>query len=289
MTDELVSNEDIIREMTSEVSSEVLASKQTMLAQLELLRRLQRARSAVFDERRDLVFDVVEDVLHALLDNEETSEEELHILARRRDVSFEVLRRMAADQRVARSHVLRRVLVLNPKLPASAGLRLVGQLYLFDLVFVLTTPALPMEVKTAAENLILQQYTGIALGQKITLARRINGTRLIPHMLNDPSQEVVRAALDNPFLNENIVANAVRKANHNHVVSLIADSPKWSVRKYVKQALLRSRYLSPGRATTLIQTLNALELRELKADSTVPVPIRTLISQISARLQSKRG
>ncbi|MBI4752092.1 MAG: hypothetical protein HY774_26690 [Acidobacteria bacterium] len=289
MTDELVSNEDAIRETISEVSAEVLASKQMMLAQLDLLRRMQRARSTVFDDRRDLVFDVVEDVLHALLDNEETSEEELHILARRRDVSFELLRRMAGDQRVARSHVLRRVLVLNPKLPASAGLRLVGQLYLFDLVFVLTTPALPMEVKTAAENLILQQYAGIALGQKITMARRINGTRLIPHMLNDPSQEVVRAALDNPFLNENIVANAVRKATHSHVVSLIADSPKWSVRKYVKQALLRSRYLSPGRATTLIQTLNTLELRELQADSTVSMPIRTLISQISARLHSKRG
>ncbi|HND22662.1 MAG TPA: hypothetical protein PLB18_25055, partial [Acidobacteriota bacterium] len=103
MTDELVSNEDAIRETSSEVSAEILASKQKMLAQLDLLRRIQRARSAIFDDRRDLVFDVVEDVLQALLDNEETSEEELHILARRRDVSFEILRRMASDHRVARS------------------------------------------------------------------------------------------------------------------------------------------------------------------------------------------
>ncbi|MBX7219856.1 MAG: hypothetical protein K1Y36_07910 [Blastocatellia bacterium] len=284
----MTNEQDYPTELEREISEEELASRQKALAQLDLLRRVQRARTGTAEERKDLAFDTTQEVLNALLDNEETGEEELKIIANRKDAPPEVLRRLAGDKRTSGSHVLRRILTLNPKLPGSAGLRLVGQLYLFDLVFVLITPAVPMEVKTAAENLILQQYSGIALGQKITMARRVNGIRLIPAMLNDPSPDVVRAVLDNPYLNENIISTAVRKAGFSHVVTLIADSAKWAMRKNVKISLLHSRFLSAGRATTLIQTLSPSEMKELRSDPTVPQPIRAQITQFISRPQPKK-
>jgi hypothetical protein len=266
-------------EPLGEISAEETTVKQQALAKLDLLRRVQRARSADAAERVDLAFDATEDVLNALIDNEETTEDELLTLVRRRDVSAELLRRLAGDRRVVASHRLRRTLILNGKLPASAGLRLVGALYIFDLVQILVTPAIPVEVKAAAENAVLQQYGGMALGQKITLARRANGPRLMPHLFNDPNIEVVRAVLNNPFLNENVVSTAVWKASHQHVVSLIAESPKWFVRRSVKMALLHSRHLSVGRALVVVNTLNPSEIKELSADMTVPPHIRGLIVQ----------
>ncbi|WP_058867805.1 hypothetical protein [Chloracidobacterium thermophilum] len=262
-----------------EISAEEMAARQARLAQLDLLRRVQRARSGTPEERLELAFDATDDVLNALLDNEATDEEELTIIARRRDVSHEVLRRMAGDRRVQESHRLRRMLVLNPKLPASAGLRLIPNLFLFDLVTVLITPALPLEIKTAAENAILQQYQSLPLGQKITLARRGNGGRLLPQMLNDASADVVRAVLTNPFLTESAVSTAVWKASHQHVVVLIADSARWANRNYVKMALLRNRMLPLGRAVTLVGTLTPGQLKELSNDPTVPIQVRNLVLQ----------
>lgn len=266
-------------EVLEEISAEETAVKQSALAQLDLFRRVQRARSQSADERRDLAFDAADDVLNALLDNEEATEDELTVIVRRRDVNVEILRRLAGDKRLLDSHRLRRMLVLNPKLPASAGLRLVSGLFLFDLVTVLITPAIPMEIKTAAENAILQQYQGIPLGQKITLARRAAGGRLLPMLLNDSSGEVVRAALNNPFLTENVVSTAVWKTGHQHVVGIIAESPRWVTRRNVKLALLRNRMLTVGKAVTIVNTLTSSELRELSLDSTVPMQVRSLIQQ----------
>ncbi len=266
-------------DLPPEISEAEMATRQARLAQLDLLRRIQRARSGTPEERLELAFDATDEVLHALLDNEATGEEELTIIARRRDVSHEVLRRMAGDQRVQNSHRLRRMLVLNPKLPASAGLRLLPSLFLFDLVTVLITPALPMELKAAAENAILQQYQSLPLGQKITLARRSNGGRLLPQMLNDASADVVRAALTNPFLTESMVSTAVWKATHQHVVVLIADAARWANRNYVKMALLRNRMLPLGRAVTLVGTLTPAQLKELSTDPTVPAQVRNLVLQ----------
>jgi hypothetical protein len=266
-------------EVLEEISTEETAVKQSALAQLDLFRRVQRARSQSVDDRRDLAFDAADEVLNALLDNEETTEDELTVIVRRRDVNVEILRRIAGDKRLLDSHRLRRMLVLNPKLPASAGLRLVGGLFLFDLVTVLITPAIPMEIKTAAENAILQQYQGIPLGQKITLARRTAGGRLLPMLLNDASGEVVRAALNNPFLTENVVSTAVWKTGHQHVVGIIAESPRWVTRRNVKLALLRNRMLTVGKAITIVNTLTSSELRELSLDSTVPMQVRSLIQQ----------
>ncbi len=266
-------------EVLEEISAEETAVRQSALAQLDLFRRVQRARSQSVDERRDLAFDAADEVLNALLDNEEVTEDELTVIVRRRDVNVEILRRLAGDRRLLDSHRLRRMLVLNPKLPASAGLRLVGGLFLFDLVTVLITPAIPMEIKTAAENAILQQYQGIPLGQKITLARRAAGGRLLPMLLNDASGEVVRAALNNPFLTENLVSTAVWKTGHQHVIGIIAESPRWVTRRNVKLALLRNRMLTIGKAITIVNTLTSSELRELSLDSTVPMQVRSLIQQ----------
>ncbi|OYT73811.1 MAG: hypothetical protein CFK52_00170 [Chloracidobacterium sp. CP2_5A] len=279
MDDERESEREDELDPPPEISEAETASKQAALAKLDVLRRVQRARGGTLEERLDLAFDATDDVLNALLDNEATGEEELTIIARRRDVSHEVLRRMAGDRRIQESHRLRRILVLNPKLPASAGLRLVPSLFLFDLVTVLVTPALPLEIKTAAENAILQQYQSLPLGQKITLARRGNGGRLLPQMLNDANGEVVRAALNNPFLTESVVSTAVWKATHQHVVVLIADAARWANRNYVKMALLRNRMLPLGRAITLVATLTPSQLKELSNDPTVPVQVRNLVIQ----------
>ena len=52
-----------------------------------------------------------------------------------------------------------------------------------------------------AEETILKKLEGMPRGEKISLARRGTG-RLAASLLYDPDQELIRAALDNPYLTE---------------------------------------------------------------------------------------
>src|SRR5437868_2440241 len=90
---------------------------------LEIHKRALRARHADVEERKELIFDPTEEVLNALLDNQALSEEELQLIAQRKDISPELLRRLSADVRVNASYQLKRTLILNPKMPASISLK----------------------------------------------------------------------------------------------------------------------------------------------------------------------
>src|SRR5262249_15116992 len=159
----------------------------------EIQMRVLRARRAGAEERKEFLQDHSDDVLNALLDNEGLDEEEILILLHRKDLSFQIILRLSKDPRLRESYNLKRALLHNPKTPASISLRMVGQLFTFDIMSLMLIPAIPGEVKAASEEILCRKLTQLALGERLTMARRTNGDRILTMLLEDVSREVVSA------------------------------------------------------------------------------------------------
>jgi hypothetical protein len=85
----------------------------------------------------------------------------------------------------------------------------------------------------------------------------------------------MQTALENPRLTEALVINSVlRPAASAALVHAVARHAKWSPRREVRAALLRSAHLSLARALEFSREIPAGPLQELLATSRLPVRIK---------------
>jgi hypothetical protein len=251
-------------------------------ARADLGRRLLAAARGSGEELKPLVHDGAEEVLRALVANPALEEDDLLMLLRRHDLSPEVLRQVAGDATRTNSYAVRLALVRHPRTPASAGLKFVPHLHLFDLVAVSLIPHLPREVKASAEGSILGQLKQLPLGVRITLGRRTGSDVVLGRLLADREASVVEAALTNARLTEGIVVRAVRDATTPpHAIDLISRNGRWSVRHDVRYSLVRNRYTPLGRALQFLQSMSQRELRDLSRDSGVPPQLRSYLTRMA--------
>ena len=256
---------------------------------LQLYQRVMQARHADAQERKVLLFDKAEEVLNALLDNENLSEQELEVLANRKDLTQEFLCRFGSDKRVLNSYNLKKHLTLNPKMPASISLKFIGQLFTFDILAVMLVPSVPPEIRVAGEEQLCRKLAQLSLGEKLTLAKRVNTERLLGMLLDDNNREVVAAALTNPFLKESIVCSTVRKSTIKpHLVELLALNSRWSCRYDIRYALLRTRHITLGLALNFLQGMMSKDLRDLSNDPYVSMQVRNYIKSNLSKLSTDK-
>lgn len=247
-------------------------------AREDFARRMLAAARGSGEDLRDLVHDASEDVLRALAANPGLDEDDLLVLLRRRDLPVDLLRQVATDLKRSGSYRVRLALLRNPLTPASVTLRFVGQLHLFDLVAVSIIPAIPREVKTAAEGAVLAQLKQVPLGARVALARRTFSETILLRLLVDREARVVEAALGNPRVTEATVSRTLRDPMAPpHTVDQVARSARWNVRRDIRIAIVRNRHTPTGRALQMVSTMTRDELRLLSRDSAVPAQIRSYI------------
>lgn len=258
-------------------------------ARVDLGRRLLIAARGEGDALKPLVHDTAEEVLRALVANPALDEEDLLVLLARKDLGADLLRQVATDPSRSNSYRVRLALVRHPRAPASATLKFVPQLHLFDLVSLSLIPYIPREVRAAAESTILQQLKQMPLGVRITLGRRTGSEAVLARLLVDREPQVVDAALGNGRLTEASIVRAVR--DHSvppHTIEKISRSSRWSVRHDVRYALVRNRYTPLARALQFLQTMPQGEVRELSRDPAVPAQLRTYLSRLKPGKGSHR-
>jgi hypothetical protein len=86
---------------------------------------------------------------------------------------------------------------------------------------------------------------------------------------------VMPAALDNPRLTEALVINSVLSpAASAALVQAVARHAKWSRRKEIRAALLRTEHLSLARALEFSREIPAALLQEILASSRLPEKIK---------------
>lgn len=201
----------------------------------------------------------------------------------------EVLEQLAKNANALKSRKVKIALASHPHTPRHVSVPLARQLYTFDLMKVALSPSVPADVKVAVDNILISRLETVTLGERLTLARRasgrvaaallleveVSGTKIIDAKTTARETRVVQAALDNPRLTESLVINSVLSPGASAaLVNALAQHAKWSCRREIRAALLRTEHLSLARALEFSREIPTPLLEELLASSRLPAKIK---------------
>jgi hypothetical protein len=195
-------------------------------------------------------------------------------LLSRPDLSAEVLQTLSKNGHVLKLRKVKLALAVHPHTPRQVSVPLIRQFYTFDLMNIALTPSVPADVKVAADDIMVSRLKTVTLGERLALARRGSG-RIAGAMLLDGDARVMQIALENARLTETYVVQAVLRLEAKSVlVQSVAHHAKWSYRREVRIALLRTEHLSLARALEFSHGLPGPVLREVMHGSRLPARIK---------------
>lgn len=195
-------------------------------------------------------------------------------LLKRADLPPEVLEQLAKNGNALKLRKVKVALVCHPHTPRHVSVPLARQFYTFDLLKVALSPSVPADVKVAADQMLIARLKTITIGERLSLARRASG-RVAGALLLDSETRIMRTALENPRLTEVFVIQAVLRPQASAAfIQAVAQHSKWSYRREIRIALLRTEYLSLARALEFSRGLPPPFLREVLQSSRLPARIR---------------
>ncbi len=214
------------------------------------------------------------EVLAAAASNPALNEDFALTLLKRSDLPGEVLERLSKNASAMKSRKVKLALVEHPRTPRHVSLPMVRHLFTFDLMRVALSPAVPADVKAAADEAICNRTETISSGERLTLAHRASG-RVATELLSDSEPRVIHAALENSRLTEAQVVKAVMRSDASPVlVNAVCHHAKWCLRREVRIALLRNPHTPMARAVEFARSLPAAVVREILHGSRLPANIR---------------
>jgi hypothetical protein len=195
-------------------------------------------------------------------------------LLKRAGLPAEVLEQLSKNTTALKLRKVKIALVCHPHTPRHVSVPLIRQFYTFDLLKVALSPVVPADVNLSADKVLIARLQTITLGERLTLARQASG-RIAGALLLDPEQRIMRAALENSRLTEALVVQSVLKATASvALVQAVSRHAKWSYRRDVHVALLRTEHLSLTRALAFARPLSPPQLREILQSSRLPAKIK---------------
>jgi len=210
-------------------------------------------------------------------------------LLKRADLPPEVIEQLAKNSNALKSRKVKIALASHPKTPRHVSVPLARQFYTFDLMKVALSPTVPADVKIAVDDVLISRLKTVTIGERLTLARRASGrvaaallmdvetisTKIIDAKTAARETRVVQAALENARLTEALVINSVlRPGASAALVDAVAQHAKWSCRREIRAALLRTAHLSLARALEFSREIPGPLLHELLAASRLPAQIK---------------
>jgi hypothetical protein len=194
-----------------------------------------------------------------------------------RDLASEEIDRIAKDPAMMKSRKVRLALAAHPRVPRRLTLRLIRELYTFDLMQFSLMPAVAADLKRVAEEQLVVRLSSITLGERLSLARR-SSTLVAGALLLDKESPVWQAALDNPRLTEPAIFRALQHPNASAAfVEAVCHHAKWSVRSEIRLALLRNPHTPLARALEFARRLSPTQLRDVLHSSRLPEKIKACL------------
>ncbi|HXY01404.1 MAG TPA: hypothetical protein VEI54_10825 [Candidatus Limnocylindrales bacterium] len=252
-------------------------------------KEMERARAAVGEELKALIYHPAPAVILALLDNPALDESHLSLLLARKDLPSEVLEEIGARKALLKNYAVKKALLFHPRTPRLVGLRLLKDLYLMDLVQFSLSVSAPAELKRYAEEQVVARMPQLPLGQKIALARR-GPARVAGALLAEGHAQVMPVALENPYLTEAQVLRALaREKVPTTVVQALAKHRKWSQAYNVRLAIVRNPSAPISIVLGFLPQLTVSDLRELAAPGIVPENLRKYLeAEVRRRMLASR-
>jgi hypothetical protein len=195
------------------------------------------------------------------------------------DLLPDLIEKLSKTGVATKSRKVKLAIVRHAKSPRHVSLSLIRKLFTFDLMQVALTPAVAGDLKVAAEEVLIQRLETISAGEKLSLAHRASG-RIAGELLLDAEPRIIAAALENPRLTEALVARAVlRDQASPPLAQAICAHPKWSLRREIRIALIRSEQTPPEYASEFAASLPDDVVREILQNSRLPENVRTRLTE----------
>jgi hypothetical protein len=256
----------------------------------KLEQEIEKARACTEEALTELLYHRAPEVLLALLENPVFDETKLCLLLARKDLPVEVLEEVGSRKSLLKSYAVKKALMFHPRTPRLVGLRLLRDMYLMDLVQFALSPSVSVELKLQAESQIAARIPQLPLGQKITLARRGPG-RVAGALIAEGHPEVLRVALENPFLTEaHLLKILAREKVPLAVVQVLCRHAKWSQMYNVRLALVRNPSAPLATILAFLPELTVNDLRELASPGIVPENLRKYLqAEVQRRMRASKN
>lgn len=200
-------------------------------------------------------------------------------LLERLDLPQSVLEDLSKNSSVMKHRKVIVGIVRHPHTPRYVSLPIARRLYTFELMQIALTPAVPADVKRAADEVLTSRLETISAGERLSLAKRGSGL-VAAALLTDAEPRIVEAALLNPQMTEApIVAALRRKDVPPALVEMVARHPKWSLRHEVQIALLLCPYTPLARVLAVARNMPTPVLRDLLHYSRLSQNVKTYLEK----------
>ncbi len=240
-------------------------------------RDMQLASAGNEEELKYLVYHPSSKVISRLLLNGNLTEDLALIIANRRNIDAEILESIYINKRWRESYRIMLALCKNPKTQQKNSLSLIKSLRIFDLADLTRNQQVPINVRMKAEAHINEKILSLPLGVKITLAKRAS-SNILMRLIEDGMKEVVSVCLDSPYITEGDICKIINmKRTASHVISKIADHPKWALRYDVQWSLIRNNHASLSRVVNFLKNIKTNDLKDLYTAPDVPKSTKPFI------------
>jgi hypothetical protein len=239
--------------------------------------RINDAMTAGSEELWGAVKDPHPEVIVNAVYNRHFTEDMAIFLTKKKNVSAEVLSLLATDRRFKDSYKLKLLLCRNPKTPQRVVVSLLKFLRIFDLSDITKDRHVHINIRQKIELIISEKLKSMPSGIKIALARRANSTILL-YIMEYGDESVIKVCLENPALTEGHICRIInRPATGAPVIRQIAADKKWTLRYYVRYALIRNMHAPLVNVVKFIPGMKTADLRDLYEDPKLPSSTRPFI------------
>jgi hypothetical protein len=188
--------------------------------------------------------------------------------------SERIVRKLLGQTRLRAFYDVRRDLAQHPRTPTAQAMALVRGLYWRDLVAVSQDVRIRPTVRKAAERQLVDRLPGLAVGERVSIARR-GSPALLQSLRHDPSPRVIEALMDNPRCSEGVLLPlAVAESAASPVLAALARHRRWGVRYPIRVALCRNARTPVQVALSLLPMLKKTDLRAVTREPRVSPPVR---------------
>ncbi len=206
-------------------------------------------------------------------------------LLKQPDLSPEIIEKLSQSG-VMKLRKIKLAVAGHPKTPRHISLPMVRHLFTLDCMHLALTPIVPADVKKAAEDALINRLETISSGERLTLARRASG-RIAGELLADKERRVMQAALENSRLTEASVVKAVlRNDAPAALIQEICHHGKWSLRREIRIALLRSQHTPTAKAVEFARGIPLPMLKEILQISRLPANTKSYLLKDISGLKS---
>ena len=204
-----------------------------------------------------------------------------------RDSSAAQIEEISRSSTLMKSRKVRFAVAVHTRTPRRIALRLIRELYTFDLMQVSLRPVVAADLKRVADELLVGRLASITPGERISLARK-SSSIVATALLLDKESRVWQAALENPRLVEASVVKAIaHKGATAAFVSGVCHHAKWSVRPEIRVALLRNEHTPLARAVEFARRLSPVQLRDILRASRLPEKTKEYLRKDAEKRKSR--